>query len=136
MTKINLILIATICIWIAASATGHAQAPTPASVRHLQIESDKRAISVLPPIEFDRPYEGKLAFEYVDTIAELHKICAGVKTIANTKGMMIGACTFVTSDLSECRIYALPDTMIAATGVDPSDLRRHEIGHCNGWKHG
>lgn len=78
---------------------------------------------LMPPPQFDRAYTGPLEIEYVEP-ADVSKIC--------DMGIRVRACAIVS--ISGCRIIFPRDT-----GVYPRKtlelLMRHEIAHCNGWRH-
>jgi hypothetical protein len=80
---------------------------------------------VLPPVEFDHDYSGKITFEIVKTQEELRGICGATYT----KGML--ACAMTRGP--NCKIVMPIDDVIAARGWTPELILRHEIGHCNGW---
>jgi hypothetical protein len=85
------------------------------------------AVSLLPPMEFDRPYAGTL-FEDVLPIAQVDAECRRLtgatreKTVRGCSVKYPGGCLII-----------YPNAPIR--GIDPLDIRRHEIAHCNGWKH-
>ena len=80
----------------------------------------------LPPAEYDRPYTGHLiedTYERVDAI-RYHCLQPESKLIACAFPAKIVCHIILPSrDLAWRRGYRLPD------------IRRHEIAHCNGWKH-
>src|SRR5262245_13351965 len=81
---------------------------------------------IVPPPQYDRPYHGQLTVERVGSIAELFRLCPnGVK-------QPIG-CAFPNGN--SCRIYLVPDSVIRAANSTLARIMRHEIAHCNGWKH-
>jgi hypothetical protein len=76
----------------------------------------------LPPLRYDRPYEGHLTIETVANWAALPASCRGLS-------VRLVACAIRGESVRNgdyCRIYILEHAR--------SDLvLRHEIGHCNGW---
>lgn len=82
----------------------------------------------LPPAIYDRPYGGTLVVEMV----EPHETNA--KCGRAVLGYITQACAFVSAEGKVCRIVFPTDN-----GVYPKQfierLWRHEIGHCNGWRH-
>lgn len=77
----------------------------------------------MPPAEYDRPYEGTLEIVYADP-----------KEIASLCGLtgIVKACAMTSP--GHCRIIFPIDTGLypyKALGY----LMRHEIAHCNGWRH-
>jgi hypothetical protein len=45
------------------------------------------------------------------------------------------ACTFPSVDHQRCRIFIATKDVIKRDGVDYAFVLRHELAHCNGWKH-
>ena len=82
-----------------------------------------RPPGTLPPLEFDHPYVGALAVTRPRSPAELLVVCGGA-------GHGVG-CAFPSPDSSH--VVILADEGLAAAGLDPRIVMRHEIGHCNGW---
>ena len=81
----------------------------------ISLLSSTFAYAYLPPKEYDHPYRGKLSVVYLDRLPMLLK-CRSI------------ACAHVYSP-NRCKIY-LPKFKTR----DPLwVIRRHEIGHCNGW---
>ena len=81
---------------------------------------------VLPPPEYDKPFPGKLTEIRVPP-ETMRAICP--KTIFP----LTLACAYPTRDQSECLIIMLSDELIKAAGWTPEIVRRHEVGHCNGF---
>jgi hypothetical protein len=84
----------------------------------------------IPPPEFDKPYEGRLIQQIVDTDEELARYCGPIVPGYNRYG-----CAYVLPKWNLCVIYMLPGDILHARGVSLSEVLRHELGHCNGWKH-
>jgi hypothetical protein len=83
--------------------------------------------SILPPSQFDHPFEGTIT---VKRDSEASLPCRP-RSLSTRLG-----CTYpsTTGSDKECEIYlALPDE-IKAAGYSENDLWRHEIAFCNGWK--
>jgi hypothetical protein len=81
---------------------------------------------ILPPVEYDHPYKGKLTVETVATRAQLQGVCAAAQAWSL-------ACAFPSADFSSCRIVIVDDKIIREMGWWREAIMRHEIGHCNGW---
>src|SRR5205085_10400186 len=81
---------------------------------------------ILPPPEYDKPFTGKLTEIRVPP-ETMRAICP--KTIFP----LTLACAYPTRDQSECLIIMLSDEMLKAAGWAPEIVRRHEVGHCNGF---
>lgn len=82
----------------------------------------------LPPTQYDHAYGGTLVVEMVAP-QETNKKCGHVR-----QGFFTQACAQVSDDGKVCRVILPHDT-----GIYPKQfmerLWRHEIGHCNGWRH-
>jgi hypothetical protein len=81
---------------------------------------------MLPPEHYDHPYNGELKIVRHETLADIQAACP---TIAAPL-----ACAKVLS-ASQCEIHLPPDYMYPRYSVTADVIMRHEIGHCNGWKH-
>lgn len=78
-----------------------------------------------PPKRFDHAYTGRMSVQYLNSMAELEAAC----------GTNAWACSEGTR--KRCRMW-LPrvGTRVFGKTIDRKGLyymRRHEIGHCNGW---
>jgi hypothetical protein len=92
-----------------------------------QIHGKTRYIATLPPVEYDKPYTGKLFIIRYSTEAEIFASCAG----AGEKKL---ACSsHPSNDLNRCTIYIGPDKALKARHITYAYVMRHELGHCNGW---
>jgi hypothetical protein len=81
-------------------------------------------VRILPPVEFDHPFEGDLKLIRYATEEEVIKAC-NRKRIACAK-----------PDGKSCTVIMLDDKALQAwmwMYGNPDDLYRHEVGHCNGW---
>jgi hypothetical protein len=88
-------------------------------------QSLDRNYPILPPLEYDRPYTGKLRVTVVPTIKEVMEHC----DLAFPSAL---ACTLHRGEL--CIIIILPDDTLYSKGWDAWHVMRHEMGHCNGWR--
>jgi hypothetical protein len=79
-------------------------------------------LPILPPAEFDRPFKGPVTIIRAATKEGVGKICNLPPTLG---------CTLEKGD--RCTIVIADDDIIAATGFTTDIVRRHEVGHCNGW---
>jgi hypothetical protein len=79
----------------------------------------------LPPAEFDHPYPGKVKIEFVKSLEDVKAACGGRPNVS--------ACQH--GDRPGCEITMLDHDVARALGHDPDKILRHEVGHCNGWKH-
>src|SRR5262245_9168737 len=84
---------------------------------------------VLPPPEYDHPYRGNLTIQRVATQYDLYRQCPNAARVTPN---MIG-CAKPNGD--RCHIILVPDSVIKAARSTRARILRHEIGHCNGWRH-
>jgi hypothetical protein len=84
---------------------------------------------VLPPVEYDHSFAGELTVVTAKDQAEVRTLCP------NSKFPPIGAlgCAHIHPDGKQCRVILAPDADIVAAGYSTEVVKRHEIGHCNGW---
>jgi hypothetical protein len=87
-------------------------------------EPPKPKYMILPPVEYDRYYEGNLTIRMVNTLEELRERC-------NAINPLMLACSFRYE--KNCVIYLVEDSIMRKRGWTTGLLLRHEIGHCNGW---
>src|SRR5262249_21326127 len=78
-----------------------------------------------PPPEFDKPYDGGVLAVHRAPLADIQKICGAISRGAH-------ACNFTLGNRLGCLILLPPDEEIDRR-LDPNDIIRHELGHCNGW---
>jgi hypothetical protein len=79
---------------------------------------------ILPPVQYDRPYEGDLTIEIVATAEELRMRC-------KIYDLRVLGCAFPKE--KSCTIILVEDNLMRKRGWHMGILLRHEIGHCNGW---
>jgi hypothetical protein len=83
---------------------------------------------LMPPPEYDRPFEGTLVIEYLkpDAVSER---CQGHPSLR--PGQLVSSCASLRDGL--CHVILPLDT-----GIYPKKkieyLALHEIAHCNGWE--
>jgi len=79
---------------------------------------------ILPPPEYDRPYDGDLTIRVVPTFEALRVAC-------NVYNPAMLACA--RHNAKSCIVYLVEDELMRERGWNTGLLLRHEIGHCNGW---
>jgi len=77
---------------------------------------------LLPPAEYDYHYEGILFVHR----APMDKMDCNPKRLA---------CAKVWQDKPICSIWIASDDDLKRYGYDYDIVLRHELGHCNGWRH-
>jgi hypothetical protein len=112
MTKSSVALLATVFAITAA---------------HAQVWPNWSKQKILPPVEYDHPYPGKLTIYRVKTQDEVRFFCMPFRS-----GPAY-ACNLRWEDIA-CTIYIAADEVLAEVGLTYEITLRHEIGHCNGWK--
>jgi hypothetical protein len=113
MSAIRLIALVVAVETLGACSTFHPPPATPAPITF-----DRR---ILPPPEYDRPYEGNLSEMRVDR-EWLDKLCPAPQPLA---------CAIRTS--TGCQIIIGDDDILQAAGLTLDIVRRHERAHCAGW---
>jgi hypothetical protein len=78
---------------------------------------------ILPPEEFDKPFDGHLEIKIVPSVEIVRAGCPGSQAPL--------ACTQRFA-LNYCVIIWLPDDQVERY-MPVEVLMRHEMGHCNGW---
>ena len=97
---------------------------TPAYVEYL------RGISILPPPEFDHVFKGELTVKR-GTQNDLRSACPNS---FDPSRPALG-CAKRLLDGQICVVYILNDIGLQMTGWDYEIVLRHEVAHCNGWRH-
>jgi hypothetical protein len=93
--------------------------------------------TTLPPVEYDHPYSGKLYVSAENTREGVLTACgfrASDKRIIFGCAKVIGFYVPGGPQLKEGMIVLAERKWVEQT-TDYDDLVRHEIGHCNGWRH-
>jgi hypothetical protein len=83
--------------------------------------------SLMPPPQYDKPYDGELEIRLFSTPADLEGACKDINTKA--------ACTYPSLDHKRCIIHMGTEELIKRKGGSYAFSLRHELAHCNGWKH-
>jgi len=86
-----------------------------------------RRVTALPPVEYDKLYEGRLVVTRAESQDGVRKLCSR----AVFRGHALGCRRRL--EEGECEIVLASDETIKAVGVIPAVVFRHEQGHCNGW---
>ena len=83
--------------------------------------------AILPPIQYDAPYPGKIYIHRPESEEAVRKIC--YLSVFKTRAM---GCSYITWP-GECVIVIGSDELIKTVGLTYEVALRHEVGHCNGW---
>jgi hypothetical protein len=84
----------------------------------------------LPPIEFDRPFDGTLTIITAKSLEKVRELCV------NTGPFSVLGCAKRRIPIAapvECTIVIVSDDVLLRRGLTFELVHRHEIGHCNGW---
>jgi hypothetical protein len=93
----------------------------------LATQAHAQGLRLLPPEEFDRPYDGDVIYEAARDQDHVRALCRGMNF---NLGVALGCSRVI---MGVCYIIKVPDAEIRAVGHDPDVFMRHEMGHCNGW---
>jgi predicted DNA-binding helix-hairpin-helix protein len=80
-----------------------------------------------PPPAYDRPYQGRLELR-VGTIAQVQYVCHTMEGIVSSYRALGCAKKF-----SGYCFVMIPKVSGKITAHMQTQIRRHEIAHCNGW---
>jgi len=83
--------------------------------------------SMFPPPKYDKPYEGELEIIFFSNSADVKAACPNTSTDT--------ACATHSVDLKRCWIHMGTEEVIKREGGNYTFTLRHELAHCNGWKH-
>jgi hypothetical protein len=92
-----------------------------------------RPVWILPPPEYDHPYEGQVFVLVVDSQADVRDKC--VSTRLQDVALACGGKATLKADpsITICQIVIANKEILEAHGYTYEAVMRHEIGHCNGW---
>jgi hypothetical protein len=94
------------------------------------VENDKRP-GVLPPSYWDHAFDGVIVEKQVGSKEEMAKVCP---SFGEMSPHMLGCSYHYTrAGVNHCVMYLATDQWIKYNRVSIGAVRRHEIGHCNGW---
>lgn len=82
-------------------------------------------MTMLPPVQFDHPYNG-MVIEMTMTAEQVAMVC---------KNPLAEACTIIGPNFPGDKCFIVIPK-VGPGGVSQRTqtlLRRHEVGHCNGW---
>ena len=82
---------------------------------------------LMPPPKYDKPYEGDLEIQFFTNSEDIAVVCKDSHSEA--------ACAAYANDLKTCRIHILTEDALKRKGFAYNFALRHELAHCNGWKH-
>ena len=123
----------------AQAEAAEAQAEAKAAAKEKPLSPREARKYILPPVRFDKPpFDGiDVTEQVVKSRAEIRKRCPDVKfepgfDLACSRIMRFYDATGEVTKVF-CTIHIVGDNVIRAAGYEPDNIRRHEIGHCNGW---
>ena len=96
---------------------------------HAQTVSEAVKNFMLPPVEYDKPFGGKLEEVVVKSREEMDASCKRIGLSLPT--VPLGCGKLLAAD--HCVIYLARDEVNRSVGLTTDLVRRHEVGHCNGW---
>jgi hypothetical protein len=104
----------------AAYANSGAPYPKKVIVKHFRIQ-----MSLLQPPKYDIPYTGDLEIMFYTYKEDIKELC----------GISDYACAKVWPDHKKCIVRILTKDVLEKRGYAYNFALRHELAHCNGWKH-
>jgi hypothetical protein len=106
-------------------------------------DADKRALSLysarfgnvqMPPEKYDFPYDDPLFIQGGYDPDELNQVCPGTGEVPGIIGCADSKYRY-TEGRTGCLIRLAREDVIISGGLTLNLVIRHEIGHCNGWRH-
>jgi len=105
-------------------------------------DADKRALSLytarfghqMPPEKYDFPYDDPLFIQGGYDPDELNQVCPGTGEVPGILGCADSKYRY-TEGRTGCFIRLAREDLIISAGLTLNLVIRHEIGHCNGWRH-
>ena len=83
--------------------------------------------ALYPPPKYDKPYEGELELRFFSDTEYVERICK--------LGPKVYGCAAKMLDGKKCYIFVISEAAAKKTGRNFAFMLRHELAHCNGWKH-
>ena len=96
---------------------------------HAQTVSEAVKNFMLPPVEYDKPFGGKLEEVVVKSREEMDASCKRIGL--SLPNVPLGCGKLLAAD--HCVIYLAREEVNFSVGLTTDLVRRHEVGHCNGW---
>lgn len=96
------------------------------------IDHKKALRQILPPVEYEKPYLGKLTITRLATEKEISAVCPKTK-YPYKLGCAQHSGPKPDGSYTVCRIIIVFDSVIAKANLSFNDVFRHELAHCNGW---
>jgi len=124
MKKLLLTGIAALSV-LAASAAHAGQRPRVIVGKPRIITTTIKGV-MLPPPKYDKPYDGELEIVFFSNSEDVKQACFGHDD---------AACAARSVDGKKCWIRMLSENAMKHKGENYAFALRHELGHCNGWKH-
>jgi hypothetical protein len=93
------------------------------------------ATQLVPPAQYDKPFPGPVNETRAVDMEDMARLCNRTPNGGKALGCSWHLFNTFTGEPRVCYIYIAPDWYLAKFGLDASQVRRHEIGHCNGWSH-
>jgi hypothetical protein len=84
---------------------------------------------LLPPAEYDHDYDGELLLVRM-AAEDISIVCK--RALAPGQTLTLGCSQSIGRS---CRVMIAKDEELKQHGLDYDIVYRHEVGHCNGWKH-
>src|SRR5215475_347839 len=100
-----------------------------------QVKAQSSPVPITPPPQYDpllHPYTGKLTIRRVDRADTANRCSRQLRQYSSD--IAVG-CTQLNPYENSCEIWILNDYEINRMGFDYEAVLRHELGHCNGWRH-
>ena len=85
---------------------------------------------MLPPKEFDYPYEGELTVNRLSR-KQIQMQCWSARSTSTT---MLLACSRAYTS-TRCEVWMMAKDDLDQLGWSDDIVMRHELAHCNGWRH-
>src|SRR5262245_5710083 len=118
-----LIALAWVCANVGAAGIASTQTFMPITPKPIPTIPAPRP-AILPPVEYDKPYDGDLTLRIVDTLQQVLDWC----DIGKDK-VLLGCAR---RNGKSCYVVLVRDEVMRMNGWNSGEMLRHEIGHCNG----
>jgi hypothetical protein len=87
--------------------------------------------ALMPPPKYDKLYDGELEIRLFSNAADVQQACKNVSDVHSSET----GCARFPDDHKRCWLYLAIEDLAKRQGRNYAFLLRHELAHCNGWKH-
>src|SRR5262249_32274167 len=124
------LLLAGVAALFLATGIAHAAQRPHAIVSQPKIITRTVPGALMPPPKYDKLYEGVLEIQHFSSAEDVQRICKSLGGSGSETG-----CARIPNDHKQCWLFIANEDLAKHEGRNYAFILRHELAHCNGWKH-